>query len=70
LLARVALIELTPPVLARALEPFAIALRMLEVWHLAWLEFVRSRLQTIELASLDARLVAGARAHGISIYQI
>ena len=70
LIARVALIEMTPPVLARALEPFAIAVRTLDALHLASIEFIRSRLQVVELASLDARLLASARAQGIPIYQI
>ena len=70
LIARVALIEMAPPVLARALDPFAVAVRTLDALHLASLEFVRSRLQTVELASLDERLLAGARALGISIYQM
>jgi len=70
LIARVALIEMSPPVLARALEPFAFAVRTLDALHLASIEFVRSRLQTIELASLDERLLAGARALGISIYKV
>jgi hypothetical protein len=69
LIARIALIELAPPVLARALEPFAIAVRTLDALHLASIEFLRSRRQTVELASLDERLLAGARALGISIYQ-
>ena len=69
LIARVALIEMTPPVLARALEPFAIAVRTLDALHLASMEFIRSRLQAVELASLDARLLTGARAQGIPIYQ-
>jgi uncharacterized protein len=69
LIARIALIELAPPVLARALEPFAIAVRTLDALHLASIEFLRSRRQTVELASLDERLLAGARALSISIYQ-
>jgi hypothetical protein len=69
LIARIALIELAPPVLARALEPFAIAVRTLDALHLASIEFLRSRRQTVELASLDERLLAGGRALGISIYQ-
>ena len=70
LTARVALIEMTPPVLARALEPFAVAARTLDALHLASMEFIRSRLQAIALARLGARLLAGARAQGIPIYQI
>jgi hypothetical protein len=60
---------LAPPVLARALEPFAIAVRALDALHLASIEFLRTRRQTVELASFDERLLAGARALGISIYQ-
>jgi len=52
------------------LEPFAVAARTLDALHLASMEFIRSRLQAIALASLDARLLAGARAQGIPIYQI
>jgi predicted nucleic acid-binding protein len=69
LIARVALIELTPPVLARALEPFSVGVRTLDALHLSSIEFLRSRRQTVELASFDERLLAGAHALGISIYQ-
>lgn len=69
LIARIALIELAPPVLARALEPFSVAVRTLDALHLSSIEFLRSRRQTVELASFDERLLAGARALGISIYQ-
>ena len=51
LIARVALIELAAPVLARALEPFSVAVRTLDALHLASIEFLRSRRQTVELAS-------------------
>jgi predicted nucleic acid-binding protein len=70
LIARVALIELTPPVLARALEPFSVAVRTLDALHLSSIEFLRSRRQSVELASFDERLLAGAHALGISIYQV
>jgi len=69
LIARVALIELAPPVLARALEPFSVAVRTLDALHLSSIEFLRSRRQTVALASFDERLLAGARTLGISIYQ-
>src|ERR1700731_1139597 len=51
LIGRVALIEMTPPVLARALEPFVIGVRTLDALHLASIEYIRSRMQIIELAS-------------------
>jgi predicted nucleic acid-binding protein len=69
LIGRIALIELAPPVLVRALEPFPIAVRTLDALHLASIEFLRSRRQSVELASYDERLCAGARALGISIYE-
>jgi len=68
LIAGVALIELAAPVLARALEPYPVAVRTLDVLHLASIEFLRSRRQNVELASLDQRLLAGARSLGIPIY--
>jgi predicted nucleic acid-binding protein len=68
LIGRVALLELTPPVLARALDPFPIQVRTLDALHLASLEFLRQRQQRVELASYDQRLIAGARALHISLY--
>jgi predicted nucleic acid-binding protein len=61
LLARVSLIELAPPVLARALEPFPTPVRTLDALHLASMDFLRANGQTLELASYDRRLVAAAR---------
>ena len=61
LLGRVAMLELEPPVLARALEPFPMPVRTLDALHLASIEFLRGRGQTIELATYDDRLLAAAR---------
>ena len=58
----VALLELAPPVLGRALEPFPLPVRTLDALHLASIEFLRGRGQTIELASYDERLLAAAEA--------
>jgi predicted nucleic acid-binding protein len=60
-LARVSLIEMAPPVLARALEPFRTPVRTLDALHLASMDFLRANGQTVELASYDRRLVAAAR---------
>ena len=65
LLDGVAYIELTPLVLARALEPFPLPVRTLDALHLATMDFLRSHGQAIELASYDARLLAAAGALGI-----
>ena len=63
----IALIELSPPVLERALEPFPTPVRTLDSLHLASIEFLRDQGQTIELASYDKRLTKAARALGISV---
>jgi hypothetical protein len=70
LIGRVTLIELAPPVLARALEPFPIAVRTLDALHLASIEFLRARGQTVALASFDERLLAGARALHLALYEL
>ena len=62
-----ALIELTPSVLSRALEPFPLAVRTLDSIHLASMEFLRSQGQRVELASYDRRLLAAATALGIPL---
>jgi hypothetical protein len=61
LLQRLAFLELAPPVLARALEPFPVPVRTPDALHLASLEFLRTQRQDIELASYDARMVDAAR---------
>jgi predicted nucleic acid-binding protein len=70
LLARIAFLEMTPTVLARALEPFPVAVRTLDALHLASLEFLRSQGQDLALASYDERLVAAARRLGIKIADV
>jgi hypothetical protein len=56
-------------VLARALEPFPIPLRTLDALHVASLEFLRDRGQSIELASYDERMLAVARALRIPLFE-
>ena len=70
LVGRVALIELTPPVLARALEPFPKPVRTLDALHLASIDFLRKQGQTVTLASYDSRLIGAARALRIPIYKL
>ena len=65
LIGRVSLIELAPPVLARALEPFPVPVRTLDALHLASMEFLRSSGQEVRLASYDARLTEAARRLGV-----
>jgi predicted nucleic acid-binding protein len=70
LLGRVSLLELAPPVLVRALEPFAMPVRTLDAIHLASIEFLRSRGQELELASFDNRLSTAAGRLGVPSYPL
>lgn len=70
LLGRLALIELAPPVLARALESFPKPVRTLDALHLASMDFLRNQGQSVILASYDTRLVNCARALRFPIYKI
>ena len=67
LIGRIALLELVPPVLGRALEPFPVPARTLDAVHLASLEFLRERGQAVALASYDDRLLGAARALGVPL---
>jgi len=68
LLGRVAFVELSLPVVARALEPFPKPVRTLDALHLASMDFVSKQGQSIALASYDDRLINVARALRFSIY--
>lgn len=65
LLARVGFLELSPPVLARALEPFPVPVRTLDALHLASVQFLKGLQADVTLASYDERQKAVARALGI-----
>lgn len=67
LLARVAILELSPVVLRRALDAFPTPVRTLDALHLASADFLRSQGQVLELASYDARLLNAARHMGFTI---
>lgn len=67
LVGQVSLIELLPPTLIRALEPFPIAVRTLDALHLATMDFLRTRGHSVELASYDRRLIAAAESLGIAV---
>lgn len=68
LIARIALLELAPPVLARALEPFPIAVRTLDALHLASAEFLRQQGQTVVVATYDERMRQAAAASGFALW--
>jgi len=70
LLARVSLIEMAPPVLARVLEPFPTPVRTLDALHLASMDFLRANGQAVRLASYDRRLVAAAQGMKLAILSL
>ena len=67
---RIALLELTPAVLARALEPFPAPVRTLDAIHLASLEFLRNNGQKVELSSYDEKMIRCARLLHIPIFKL
>jgi len=70
LLNRIAFVELSLPVLTRALEPFPKPVRTLDALHLASMDFLHRQGQAITLASYDSRLIAAARALRFPIYKL
>ncbi len=70
LLARLAFLELMPPVLTRALEPFPAPVRTLDALHLASIDFLRAMGQQPELATFDRRMAEAAIALGIPVAAI
>jgi len=70
LIGRIAIIEMVPPVLRRALEPFPIQVRTLDAIHLAAIEFIRSQGASVQLASYDQRLIGVARLLGIAEWNL
>lgn len=70
LLGRIAMLELAPTVMARALEPFPGPVRTLDALHLASIEFLRAQGQTVSLASYDGRMLAAARLMHIPVAEV
>ena len=70
LIDRLALLELAPPILARAIEPFPAPVRTLDALHLASVEFLRGRGQPVQLATYDERLIAAARVLEIQLIEL
>ena len=67
LIGRVALLELQPQVLARALDPFPVGVRTLDALHLASLTFLKEQGQRVTLATYDDRLGSAAEALGFAV---
>lgn len=72
LVGRIAILEMTPSVLARALSPFpgGVQLRTLDALHLASCDYLVNNHQPVELASYDHRMTAAARAMGIPLFDL
>jgi predicted nucleic acid-binding protein len=70
LLGRLAILELLPPVLTRALEPFPTSVRTLDALHLASLDYLKQRGQRVSLASYDRRLRTAAEALSVEIVSL
>ncbi len=69
LVRRVALLELTQPVLSRALSAFPVTLRTLDSLHLASCSYLADRGYLISLASYDRRMNTAAIAMGIPLVE-
>ncbi len=67
ILARVSFVELVPPVLARALEPFSARVRTPEALHLATLQHLSTAGQKVALATFDDRMRRAASALGLGV---
>ena len=70
LLGRIAMLELSPPVLTRALEAFPVPVRTLDAIHLASCEYLRSQGQLVALASYDRRMTDAARAMDVPVLEL
>ena len=70
LIGRVALLELSPPVLARALDAFPVPVRTLDALHLASCDYLRNQGQSVSLASYDHRMTIAARAMAMPVYDL
>lgn len=69
LLGRIGFFELDETHVSRALDPFPVPVRTLDSLHLATIEYLRRQERDVELASFDRRMIAGARALGIPVYE-
>ena len=70
LIGRIAMLELSPPVLTRALEAFPLPVRTLDALHLASCQYLRDQGQTVALASYDRRMTDAARAMEVPVFEM
>lgn len=69
LLGRMSLAELSPHILARALEPFPVAVRTLDGLHLATFQFLSAIDPKLELATYDQKLAEAAHKMKFQTYR-
>jgi predicted nucleic acid-binding protein len=69
-LGRLAIVELSPLVLERALEPFPTVVRALDAMHLATLSFLAGRRQRPRLATFDVRMADAAVKLGFELHPV
>jgi predicted nucleic acid-binding protein len=69
-LGRLAVVELSPIVLERALEPFPVPVRALDALHLATISFLADQRQRPVLATYDARMAAAATKLGFDLHPL
>lgn len=69
-LGRISLLEMTPAILHRAIEPFPVPLRTLDALHVASMLHARNDTEDVRLASYDRRMIAAAEALGIDLYDL
>ena len=70
LLSRIALLDLSPPILTRALQAFPVPIRTLDALHLASAHYLRGRGQSLQLATYDRRMADAARAMGTPLFDL
>ncbi len=69
LIAGLVLVELSPVILARALDPFPIPVRTLDALHLATAHYLAERRSRLTLATYDQRLAEAARRLGLEVIE-
>jgi predicted nucleic acid-binding protein len=69
-LERLSMLDMDPPILARALDPFPRPVRTLDAIHLASADFLRGLGQEVSIATYDTRMSAVAREMGFELYPL
>ena len=70
LIGRTALLELSPLILERVLEPFPTPVRTLDAMHLGSIDFLMRQGQRVELATYDGRMRTAASAMAIGVIDL